>query len=137
MRGVTAGIPTAVDKVEHIESQKQRRGRADLHGEEVYDELDPREQNCASRPALAEVLVKLSAEVRAQLRLEHDISRTLIDLRVVREFQRTVFEVISQESPEAARRIVGRLKEHQALRRSAELPTLDGRGGLDGGFDVA
>ena len=91
----------------------------------------------ADRAALADVLVKLSAEVRAQLRLEHDISRTLIDLKVVRQFQRTVFEVISQESPEAARRIVGRLKEHQALRRSVDLPTLDGRGGFDGGFDVA
>ena len=56
---------------------------------------------------------------------------------MVREFQRTVFEVISQESPEAARRIVGRLKERQALRRSAELPTLDGSGEFDGGFDVA
>jgi len=31
--------------------------------------------------------------------LEHDISRTLIVLRVVREFRRTVFEVISEESP--------------------------------------
>ena len=91
----------------------------------------------ADRAALADVLVKLSAEVRAQLRLEHDISRTLIDLKVVRQFQRTVFEVISQESPEAARRIVGRLKEHQALRRSVDLPTLDGSGGFDGGVDVA
>jgi hypothetical protein len=77
--------------------------------------------------------VKLSAEVRSQLRLEHDISRTLIDLRVVREFQRTVFDAISEESPETARRIVAKLKEQQALRRSAELPTLDG----GGGFDVA
>lgn len=79
----------------------------------------------------------VSREVRAQLRLEHDISRTLIDLRVVREFQRTVFEVISDEAPEAARRIVARLKERQALRRSVDLPTLDGAGGLEGEFDVA
>jgi hypothetical protein len=83
------------------------------------------------------VLVRLSAEVRAQLRLEHDISRTLIDLRVVREFQRTVFEVISDESPDTARRIVARLKERQALRRSVDLPTLDGASAFDGGFDVA
>ena len=91
----------------------------------------------ADRAALADVLIRLSGEVRAQLRLEHDISRTLIDLRVVREFQRTVFEVISDESPEAARRIVARLKERQALRRSVDLPTLDGAGAFDGGFDVA
>ena len=60
-----------------------------------------------------------------------------IDLRVVREFQRTVFEVISDESPEAARRIVARLKERQALRRSVDLPTLDGSGGFEDGFNVA
>lgn len=60
-----------------------------------------------------------------------NITRTLIDLRVVREFQRTVFEVISAESPEVARRIVARLKERRALRQSAGLPTLDGRGGFD------
>ena len=76
--------------------------------------------------------------IRARL---HDdqgrAGRALIDLRDVREFQRTVFEVISEESPEAARRIVARLKERQALRRSVELPTLDGGGGFDGGFDVA
>src|SRR5215510_12685064 len=86
----------------------------------------------ADRVALLDVIVKLSAEVRSQLLLDHDVSRTLIDLRVVREFQKTVFDVIAQESPEAARRIVARLKEQQALRRSAELPSFDG-----GGFDVA
>jgi DNA-binding Lrp family transcriptional regulator len=91
----------------------------------------------ADRTALADVLVRLSGEVRAQLRLEHDISRTLIDLRVVREFQRTVYEVIAEESPEAARRIVVRLKERQALRRSVEFPTLDDASGFPGGFDVA
>ena len=63
-----------------------------------------RTQTGADRTALADVLVRLSAETRAQLRLKHDISRTLIDLRVVREFQRKVFEVIAGESPEAARR---------------------------------
>lgn len=77
-------------------------------------------QGGADRSVLADVLVKLSAEVRAQLRLEHDISRTLIDLRVVREFQRTVFEVISQEAPDVARRIVARLKEQQAERGAAD-----------------
>src|SRR5215470_7148684 len=65
----------------------------------------------ADRAALSEVIVRLSGEVRSQLGLEHDISRALIDLRVVKEFQRTVFEVISQESPEAARRILTRLKQ--------------------------
>lgn len=101
----------------------------------ILDQLAWAEQQAkepgADRTALADVLVKLSAEVRAQVRLEHDISRTLIDMHVVREFQRTVFGVISEESPEAGRRILARLKEQQALRRSVELPTLDGRGRFD------
>ena len=33
--------------------------------------------------------------------------------------------------------IVTRLKERQAPRRSVDLPTLDGAGGCEGGFDVA
>ena len=36
-----------------------------------------------------------------------------------------MFDVISEESPEAARRIVARLKERQALRRSVDFPTLE------------
>ncbi len=87
----------------------------------------------ADRARLADVLVKLCAEARAQLRLEHDVSRTLIDLRVVREFQQSVVEVISEESPEVARRVVALLKERRALRASGTLPDLDG----GGGFDVA
>src|SRR5262249_19543514 len=41
----------------------------------------------------------------AQDRLEHDISRTLIDLRVMREFQRTMFESISEESQSAGQSV--------------------------------
>jgi hypothetical protein len=69
-------------------------------------------------------------------RLEHDVTRTLVDLQVVRDFQRTVFEVIPKEAPDVARRIVDRLKEQRALRRSVELPTLDQLGGLDGARSV-
>ena len=88
------------------------------------------QQPGADRAVLVDVFVKLAAEVRAQLRLEHDISRTLIDLRVVREFQKSVVEVIAEESPEVARRIVERLKARRALRASGTLPALDGQGGL-------
>ena len=70
-------------------------------------------------------------EVRQQLGLQLTISRTLIDLRVVREFQRSVVEAIAEESPDTARRIVAKLKVQRALRQSASLPTLDGRGGID------
>ena len=78
------------------------------------------------RARLADVILKLAAEVRQQLGLQLAISRTLIDLRVVREFQQVVLEAIREESPDAAHRIVARLKERRALRPSADLPTLTG-----------
>jgi len=49
----------------------------------------------------------------------------------MREFQRGVIEVISEEAPEVGRRIVARLKERRALRASGTLPPLDGQGGFD------
>ena len=50
---------------------------------------------------------------------------------MVREFQQTVIEVISEVDPSVARQIVAKLKERRALRASGTLPA------LDGGFDVA
>jgi len=82
------------------------------------------------RAGLADVILKLAGEVRQQLGLQLSISRTLVDLRVVKEFHETVVEAIREESPETARRIVARLKERRALRPSIELPTLTG--GHDG-----
>ncbi len=99
--------------------------------EELTWAVDQAKQPDADRKALQDAILKLAAEVRQQLGLQLNISRTLIDLRVVREFQRTVFEVISEESPDVARRILARLKEQRALRQSAGLPALDGRGGFD------
>jgi DNA-binding FadR family transcriptional regulator len=72
------------------------------------------------------VILKLVGEVRQQLGLQLSISRTLVDLRIVKEFHHTVVEAIREESPETARRIVARLKERRALRPSGELPTLTG-----------
>jgi predicted transcriptional regulator len=85
----------------------------------------------SDRTALQDTILKLAAEVRQQLGLQLSITRSLVDLKVVREFQRSVVEVISEESPEVARHIVARLKERRALRQSANLPSLDGRGGFD------
>jgi DNA-binding transcriptional regulator YdaS (Cro superfamily) len=125
----------ALERAAQVVDQKLTAAQRLQHVQRVIlDQLEWAEQQAkqpgADRAALSDVIVKLSAEVRSQLRLEHDISRTLIDLRVVREFQRTVFETIQEESPEAAHRIITRLKAQQALRRSAELPTLDGGGGF-------
>ena len=80
----------------------------------------------ATYDALADVILKLAGEVRQQLGLQLAISRTLVDFRVVKEFQETVIAVIREESPATARRIVARLKERRALRPSVELPTLTG-----------
>ena len=77
------------------------------------------------RGALADVILKLAGEVRQQLGLQLAISRTLVDFRVVKEFHETVVDVIREESPDTARRIVARLKERRALRPSADL-TLTG-----------
>jgi hypothetical protein len=84
------------------------------------------------RAALADVILKLAGEVRQQLGLQLAITRTLVDIRVIKEFHETVVEAIREESPETARRIVARLKERRALRPSADLPTL--AGGPDAGL---
>ena len=88
--------------------------------------VDQAQQPGADRGALQDAILRLAAEVRQQLGLQLAISRTLIDLKVVREFQRSVVEVIAEESPEVARRIVARLKARRALRASGTLPALDG-----------
>jgi hypothetical protein len=78
------------------------------------------------RKGLADVILKLAGEVRQQLGLQLAISRTLIDLKVVREFQQIVLDAIREESPATARRIVERLKQRRALRPTADLPILSG-----------
>jgi hypothetical protein len=71
-------------------------------------------------------MLKLAGEVRQQLGLQLAISRTLVDLHVMREFQETVIEIIQSEAPETARRLVARLQERRALRPSGDLmPSLD------------
>ena len=59
--------------------------------------VDQAQQPGADRGALQDTILRLAAEVRQQLGLQLTISRTLIDLKVVREFQRSVVEVIAQD----------------------------------------
>ncbi len=92
--------------------------------------VDQAQQPGADRAKLQDAILRLAGEVRQQLGLQLNISRTLIDLKVVREFQRSVVEVIAHESPEVARRIVAKLKARRALRASGSLPALDGQGGI-------
>ena len=72
--------------------------------EELRWAVDQAQQPGADRAALQDTVLRLAAEVRQQLGLQLTISRTLIDLKVVREFQRSVVEVIAEESPDVARR---------------------------------
>ena len=81
----------------------------------------------ADRGALQDTILRLAAEVRQQLGLQLNITRTLVDLKQIREFQRAVVEVIAEESPDVARRVVARLKARRALRASGTLPALDGQ----------
>jgi hypothetical protein len=56
-------------------------------------EFEQARQPGADRAALADVILRLAGEVRQQLGLQLAISRTLVDLRVVKEFQESVVEV--------------------------------------------
>ena len=84
----------------------------------------------ADRGALQDTILRLAAEVRQQLGLQLNITKTLVDLKVVREFQRSVTETIAEVDPGVARQIIAKLKERRALRASGTLPALDGQGGF-------
>ena len=88
----------------------------------------------APRAALIDTILRLAGEVRQQLALQLTITNTLVDLKVVREFQEVVVATIREESPEAAGRIVMKLKERRALRSHTNWPVL---GGSAEGHDVA
>lgn len=113
-----------------VEEKLTATARLERVQQVIDDELawavEQARQRGADSGSLADVVLKLAAEVRQQLGLQLAISRTLVDLRVVKEFQDTVVEIIREEAPETARRIIARLKERRALRPSADLSPLSG-----------
>lgn len=130
LRRLTSRV-VALEQAGHVVEEKLTATARLERVQQVIDEelvwaVTQARQEGADRAALVETILKLTGEVRHQLGLQLDISRTLVDLRVVKEFQETVVEVIGEESPETARRIVARLKERRALRPSADLPSLSG-----------
>ena len=134
MRHLTSRI-VALERANDIVEEKLSATARLERVQQVIDEelgwaVQEARRDGGDRAALADVILKLAGEVRQQLGLQLSISRTLVDLRVVKEFHQTVVEAIRDESPETARRIVARLKERRALRPSIELPTLTG--GPDG-----
>ena len=126
----------ALERAGEVVDQKLDATARLQHVQQVIDEelrcaVTRAKEPGADRAKLQDTILKLAAEVRQQLNLQLNISRTLIDLRVVREFQRSVTETIAEVDPSVARQIVAKLKERRALRASGTLPA------LDGGFDVA
>ncbi len=113
-----------------LDANQRLQGVQQVIDRELAWAVDQAQQPGADRAKLQDTILRLAGEVRQQLGLQLNISRTLIDLKVVREFQRSVVEVIAEESPEVARRVVARLKERRALRASGNLPALDGQGGF-------
>ncbi len=135
LTGLTSRV-VALEKAGDVVDQKLDANARLQNVQRVIDgelawAVDQAQQSGADRGALQDTILRLAAEVRQQLGLQLTISRTLIDLKVVREFQRSVVEVIAEESPDVARRIVERLKARRALRASGTLPALDGQGGFD------
>ena len=68
-----------------------------------------------------ELALKAMQEIRGQLNLQLDIFKTLYDVQAVAEFQKEVLSAIGEVSPDVRDRIIKRLKEGKALRRSVEL----------------
>ena len=125
----------ALEKAGEVVNQQLSATARLEHVQQVIDEelqwaVHQARQPGGDRSALADVILRLAGEVRQQLGLQLAISRTLVDLRVVKDFQETVIEAIREESPATAHRIITRLKERRALRPTADLPTL--QEGADG-----
>ena len=131
LRGLTTKV-VALEHAGRVVADKQASATMRLERVQhiIDDELawavDQAKQEGVDRAALADVILKLAGEVRQQLGLQRQITRTLVDLREMREFQQTVVEIISQETPDVGERLIARLKERHALRQSATiLPPLE------------
>jgi hypothetical protein len=137
MRVLTSHVVALEKAGEVVEEKLSATARLERVQQVIDEELGwavkQARQAGADRGALADVILRLAGEVRQQLGLQLAISRTLVDLRELKNFQEIVIEAIRDEAPDVARRIVVRLKDRKALRPSAQLPTLDG----SRGFDVA
>ena len=119
------GLTSRVVALERASDVVDQKLDANARLQRVQDVIDDE-----LRWALQDTILKLTAEVRQQLGLQLNITRTLVDLKVVREFQRSVTETIAEVDPSVARQIVAKLKERLALRASGELPAVDGQGGF-------
>jgi hypothetical protein len=106
-------------------AQRLARIQAAIDGELDWALAEARRAG-ADRASLVDVVLKLTGEVRAQLGLQLQISKALVDVKLIREFQEVVIDTIREQSPEVARAIVDRLRARRALRPSCELPGITG-----------
>ena len=135
LTGLTSRV-VALEKAGEVVDQKLDATARLQRVQEIIDEelvwaVEQAQQPGADRSKLQDTILKLAAEVRQQLGLQLNITKTLVDLKVVREFQQSVTETIAEVNPAVARQILDKLKERRALRASGTLPA------LDGDFDVA
>ena len=65
--------------------------------------------------------LKAMREIRGQLELQLEIFKTLYDIQAVADFQREVLTAIGEVDSGVRNRIINRLKEGQALRRSVDI----------------
>lgn len=63
-------------------------------------------------------IIKACAEVRGQIALLVDISKTLYNMEVVSEYHEELIELLRQTSPKLRDDFLARVKERQALRRA-------------------
>ena len=128
MRALTSHVVALEKAGQVVEEKLSATARLERVQQVIDDELSfavrEARKDGGDRTGLADVSLKLAGEVRQQLGLQLSISRTLVDLRVLKDFQELVIDAIREESPDTARRIVARLNERRALRPSADLPTL-------------
>jgi len=68
-----------------------------------------------------ELLQKYLQELRAQIALWLDFNKTLYDIKVMADFQRSVLDAINEVAPEVKDRIVQKLKEARAIRPNLQL----------------
>jgi hypothetical protein len=65
-----------------------------------------------------EIALRAMAEIRGQLKLQLEIFQCLYDLKAVQEFQEEVLTAIGEASPDVRNKIINRLNQRRALRRS-------------------
>ena len=68
-----------------------------------------------------ELALKAMGEIRQQLALQLDIFKVLTDTQTVKEFQLEVLSAIGEVAPDMRVKIVEKLKERRALRRSVSI----------------